>query len=112
MNPLLHRPSGTLVDGDLLISLRPDDAGWTFAGLLVVLLAPGVERSIELGDNEAVVLPLSAINVDVTIDDQRFRLDGRVSVFDRVTDFAYAPLGSTVALSALFLGFWVEALSR
>ena len=100
MSPSLHRPSGTLAVGDLAVSLGPDDAGWAYSGLTVVLLTPGVERSIDLGDSEAVVLPLSAIDVDVTIDDQRFRLDGRVSVFDRVTDFAYAPKGATVVLSA------------
>ena len=100
MSPSLHRPSGTLTDGDLAVSLSPDDAGWAYSGLVVVLLAPGVERSIALGDSEAVVLPLSAIDVDVTADGEHFRLDGRVSVFDRVTDFAYAPKGSTVVLSA------------
>jgi 5-deoxy-glucuronate isomerase len=63
-------------------------------------LAAGVERSIDLGDNEAVVLPLSATDVDVNIDGQSFTLDGRISVFDRVTDFAYAPLGATVVLTA------------
>lgn len=100
MSPSLHRPSGTLAVGDLAVSLGPDDAGWAYSGLSVVLLGPGVERSIDLGDSEAVVLPLSAIDVDVTIDAQHFRLDGRVSVFDRVTDFAYAPKGATVVLSA------------
>ena len=61
-------------------------------------LAPGVERSIDLGDSEAVVLPLSATDVDgrpSTI--SGFALDGRTSVFARVTDFAYAPLGADVA---------------
>ena len=100
MSPSLHRPSGTLTDGDLAVSLSPDDAGWAYSGLVVVLLAPGVERSIALGDSEAVVLPLSAIDVDVSVDGEHFRLDGRVSVFDRVTDFAYAPKGATVVLSA------------
>ncbi len=100
MSPSLHRPSGTLADGDRAVSLGPDDAGWAYSGLIVVLLAPGVERSIDLGDSEAVVLPLSAVDVDVTVDDQHFHLDGRVSVFDRVTDFAYAPKGATVVLCA------------
>jgi 5-deoxy-glucuronate isomerase len=100
MSAALHRPAGTLVDGDLAVALTTDDAGWTYAGLLVVVLAPGVERSIDLGDSEGVVLPLSAIDVDVIVDGIYFRLDGRVSVFDRVTDFAYAPLGATVVLSA------------
>jgi 5-deoxy-glucuronate isomerase len=100
MSASLHRPAGTLADGDLAVSLSPADAGWAHSGLLVILLAPGVERSIDLGDNEGVVLPLSATDVDVTIDGERFRLDGRVSVFDRVTDFVYAPRGATVILNA------------
>jgi 5-deoxy-glucuronate isomerase len=100
MSPSLHRPAGTLADGDLSVSLTPDDAGWTYSGLVVILLAPGVERSIDLGDNEAVVLPLSATDVDVAVDGEHFRLDGRVSVFDRVTDFAYAPRGAKVIVTA------------
>ena len=100
MSPSLHRPSGTLADGDLAVSLGPDDAGWAYSGLVVVLLAPGVERSIALGDSEAVVLPLSATDVDVMVDGEHFHLDGRVSVFDRVTDFGYAPKGATVVLRA------------
>ena len=100
MNPSLHHPSGTLRDGDLAVSLAPVDAGWTYSGLVVISLAPGVERSIDLGDNEGAVLPVSALDVDLAIDGQRFHLDGRSSVFDRVTDFAYAPKGATVVVSA------------
>ena len=100
MSPSLHHPAGSLSAGDLSVSLTPDDAGWTYTGLSVVSLAPGVERSTDLGDSEAVVLPLSATDVAVTIDGQSFKLDGRISVFDRVTDFAYAPLGATVTFSA------------
>ena len=112
MSTSLHRPAGTLAAGDLTVSLTPADAGWTFAGLIVVSLAPGVERSIYLGDNEGVVLPLSATDVDVTIDDQQFRLDGRVSVFDRVTDFAYAPLRAKVGLKAAAGGEVAIATSK
>jgi 5-deoxy-glucuronate isomerase len=108
----LHRPAGTLADGDLAVSLTPDDAGWTFAGLNVVLLAPGVERSIDLEANEAVVLPLSATDVDVVIDGQPFTLDGRISVFDRVTDFAYAPLGAHIVLRSAGGGEVAIATSR
>jgi 5-deoxy-glucuronate isomerase len=96
----LHRPAGVLADGDLQVSLTPDDAGWTYTGLMVFSLAPGVERSIALDGSEAVVLPISATDVTVDIDGARFTLDGRVSVFDRVTDFAYAPRGAEVRLTA------------
>ncbi len=112
MSPSLHYPAGTLSAGDLSVSLTPYGAGWTYTGLSVVSLAPGVERSIDLGDNEAVVLPLSATEVAVTIGGQSFRLDGRISVFDRVTDFAYAPLGATVTLSAAGGGEVAIATSR
>ena len=108
----LHRPAGTLADGDLAVSLTPDDAGWTYAGLSVVSLAPGVERSIDLGVSEGVVLPLSATDLDVTIDGQYFNLDGRISVFDRVTDFAYAPLGSHIVLRAAAGGEVAIATSK
>ena len=100
MSPSLHRPAGTLAADDLSVSLTPADAGWTYAGLKVVSLASGVERSIDLGDSEGVVLPLSSTDVVVNIDGQSFTLDGRISVFDRVTDFAYAPLGAKVVLNA------------
>src|SRR3954469_25141468 len=100
MSTSLHHPSGTLADADFSVALTPAVAGWAHTGLLVVFLQPGVERSIDLRDNEAVILPLSAIDIDVTVDDAQFHLDGRISVFDRVTDFAYAPLGATVVLRA------------
>ena len=112
MSTSLHRPAGTLATGALAVSLTPADAGWTFAGLIVVSLAPGVERSIDLGDNEGVVLPLSATDVDVTIDGEEFHLDGRISVFDRVTDFAYAPLRATVGLKAAAGGEIAIATSK
>jgi 5-deoxy-glucuronate isomerase len=112
MSSSLHHPAGTLTNGDLAVSLTPAEAGWTYSGLVVVSLVPGVERSIDLRDTEAVVLPLSAIEVDVAIDGDRFHLDGRISVFDRVTDFAYAPRGATVVVSASAGGEIAIATSR
>jgi 5-deoxy-glucuronate isomerase len=108
----LHRPAGSLSDGDLAVSLGPAAAGWTYTGLQVLSLAPGVERSIDLGDAEGVVLPIAVVDLVAVIDDQRFDLDGRVSVFDRVTDFAYAPKGATIRLSAPAGGDVAIATSR
>jgi 5-deoxy-glucuronate isomerase len=108
----LHRPAGVLADGDLQVSLTPDDAGWTYTGLMVFSLAPGVERSIALDGSEAVVLPISATDVTVDIDGARFTLDGRVSVFDRVTDFAYAPRGAEVRLTTSHGGEVALATAR
>ncbi len=98
--PTLYHPHGTLAAGGADIVLTPDVAGWTYCGLTVVDLLPGVPQTITLDGAEAAVLPLSAVAVEVTIDDEAFDLDGRHSVFERVTDFAYAPLGATITLLA------------
>jgi 5-deoxy-glucuronate isomerase len=112
MSKLFHKPAGSLADGDLTVALAPGDAGWTYSGLLVVLLEPGVERSTNLGDSEAVVLPLSATDIEVRVDDERFSLNGRTSVFDRVSDFVYAPKGALLSLKSAGGGEVAIATSR
>ncbi|HWM23016.1 MAG TPA: 5-deoxy-glucuronate isomerase, partial [Ilumatobacteraceae bacterium] len=94
----LHRPHGSLADGTDPVALDPDDAGWSFTGLRVLSLAPGVERSISTGDSEACLLPLSATAVSVQCDDEQYVLAGRSSVFARVTDFAYIPRDAAVSV--------------
>ncbi len=96
----LHHPAGSLADGSSSVVLTPEAAGWTYCGLEVIELAPGRRHTISLQGREAAVLPLSATDVTVTIDSEEFRLEGRRSVFARVTDFAYAPLGADVTLRA------------
>ncbi|MGC7096943.1 5-deoxy-glucuronate isomerase [Amycolatopsis lurida] len=96
----LHRPAGTLADGDDPIRLGPEDAGWTYTGLRVLRLAAGATRTIETGEFEAFVLPLSG-GCEVEVDSERFSLQGRDSVFARVTDFAYVPRDASVTLSTV-----------
>ncbi len=104
-------PAGTLTDGADPVLLTPEDAGWTYSGLRVLALAPGERRTLDTGDSEIFVLPLSATGVTVEVhgaSPQTFELDGRTSVFARVTDFLYvgrdieytisAPHGGEVAL--------------
>jgi 5-deoxy-glucuronate isomerase len=94
----LHRPHGSLVDGADPVALDPDAAGWSFTGLRVLSLVPGVERSIPTGDSEACLLPLSATAVSVRCDGEHYTLAGRPSVFARVTDFAYIPRDAAVSM--------------
>jgi 5-deoxy-glucuronate isomerase len=54
--------------------------------------------AFDTGDQEVIVLPLAG-SCTVTVDGERFELEGRESVFDAVTDFAYAPIGSRVEIS-------------
>ncbi|SDN19236.1 5-deoxy-glucuronate isomerase [Allokutzneria albata] len=95
----LHRPQGTLAAGGDPILLTPEDAGWTYCGLRVLVLEPGEPRRIETGEFEAFVLPLAGGCV-VEVDGQRFELEGRGSVFTRVTDFAYVPRDASVTLTS------------
>ncbi|SFB05323.1 5-deoxyglucuronate isomerase [Amycolatopsis marina] len=95
----LHHPSGTLRDTDDPVLLTPEQAGWRYTGLRVLRLAPGVPRTIETGEFEAFVLPLSG-GCTVSVDGHRFVLRGRDSVFSRVTDFGYVPRDAVVELFA------------
>jgi 5-deoxy-glucuronate isomerase len=94
----LHRPHGTLTDGIDPIRLGPEDAGWTYTGLRVLSIAPGATRTVSTGEFEAFVLPLAG-SLTVEVDDLRFELAGRDSVFTRVTDFAYVPRDAYLTLS-------------
>ncbi|WP_405177517.1 5-deoxy-glucuronate isomerase [Nocardia sp. NBC_01377] len=95
----LHRPSGTLADGNDPVSLTPEDAGWSYTGLRVVLVPAGSTRILHTGDSEAFVVPLAGSGT-VHVDGLTFELRGRDSVFTRVTDFAYIPRDAEVRLSS------------
>ncbi len=108
----LHLASPTLANGDDPVVLTPDRAGWAHTGLRVLDLAAGVSRTVETGDNEMIVLPLSAVDVDVVVGDAMFRLDGRETVFARVTDFLYVGRDSVFSMSASGGGEVALATSR
>ncbi len=95
----LHLPAGSAgVDGDAL-RITPESAGWTFCGLRILRLEPGESRTVATGDDEVAVLPLAG-SATVAVEDERFELEGRSSVFERVTDWAYAPIASELRLSS------------
>jgi len=80
-------------------TITPEQAGWTFCGLRIVRLEAGGSCALTTGNEELAILPLAG-SASVEIDGRRFELEGRASVFERVTDWAYAPIGSDVALSS------------
>jgi 5-deoxy-glucuronate isomerase len=96
----LHRRAGSLADGADPVRLTPEQAGWARCGLRVLRLVDGEERTIATAEDEVVVLPLSMMGLGIDVDDQRFELDGRSSVFDRVSDFVYVGRDSRIALRA------------
>jgi 5-deoxy-glucuronate isomerase len=97
--PRLHlRGGGATAQGDLL-DVTPVSAGWSFSGLRVLRLAPGTTRVLHTGPDEALVLPLSGA-CEVRCGGERFALEGRGSVFDRVSDFAYVPRESVLEVAS------------
>jgi 5-deoxy-glucuronate isomerase len=103
----LHRPFGSAAGEDPgdLVQITPEDAGWEWCGVRVLRLAPGEPRIVTTGPSEVFVLPLSG-SLEVTVAPEgadveaTFDLAGRRSVFERVTDFAYAGRDSVLTLSS------------
>ena len=95
----LLRPAGTLADGPDPVDLTPEEAGWGFAALRVIALAPGDRRVLTLEGFEAALLPLSG-SCHVEVGSQAFELDGRPDVFSRVSDFAYISQGSEAVVTS------------
>ena len=91
-NSDLLRPDGTLSDGSDPVLVTPETAGWTYSGLRVFTLTPGESRTFATESNEMAILPLSGSCV-IEVEDKRFDLEGRASVFSRISDFAYVPIG-------------------
>ena len=77
--------------------ITPERAGWTFCGLRIVRLEG--RQAFQTGGEEFAILPLAG-SATVEIDGRRFELAGRTSVFERVSDWAYAPIGAEVTLSS------------
>src|SRR4029077_13543553 len=84
----------------------PEDAGWTWTGLQVLALSPGVPTTVRTGESEAFVLPLAGQGISIDIADEKgdalgsFTLRGRSSVFAAVTDFCYVGRDSVITLSS------------
>ncbi|CCH78948.1 Myo-inositol catabolism IolB domain protein [Nostocoides japonicum T1-X7] len=97
-------PLGTAADGPWQVAIDDRQDGWTHTGLYVATLEPGAAADLDLGDREAVVVPLSggAVVTARTPDGEshEVRLGGREGVFAGPTDVVYVPRGSTLTVSA------------
>jgi 5-deoxy-glucuronate isomerase len=79
---------------DVDLQITPEEAGWAFCGLRVV----GGDIAFDTGEDELIVLPLEG-GAEVTVDGERFALEGRKGVFDGPTDFVYAPRDARVEIA-------------
>ncbi|MEE9415402.1 MAG: 5-deoxy-glucuronate isomerase [Acidimicrobiales bacterium] len=99
-NTKLHQPAGSLSDGSDPIHLTPEQAGWNYSGLRVLKLEAGVTRIVQTGEFEMAILPLSGAGMTVDCEGEHFELEGRETVFSRVTDFAYVPRDSEFEIAS------------
>lgn len=95
----LYVPKGASANAQYAVDIDPKRAGWSHSSLRVVELAPGGTHTFTTGDSEWIVLPLGgACTVD--IEDKKFQLLGRESVFAGVSDFAYVPRDARVQIAS------------
>jgi 5-deoxy-glucuronate isomerase len=95
--PRHHLPAGSIQTGNFELEVTQASSGWTYASLRVLSLQPGGEVSIKTGPEEMLVLPLSG-SCEVSARGTDLVLEGRRSVFSRVTDFAYVPRDAAVTV--------------
>jgi len=71
--------------------VTPESAGWSYAGLRIVRLVPGVPVTLETGEDEVFVVPMSG-SLRLTVGGAfaaTFALTGRPSALSHLTDTAY-----------------------
>jgi len=91
-------PAGSTADGAVTLRISPETAGWAYSGMTVLTLS-GAEIPVDLVQDEAVIVPLSARDVTVVVDDETYVLRGRDGVFAGVSDWIYVPVRSRVTIS-------------
>ncbi|MFE9689166.1 5-deoxy-glucuronate isomerase [Micromonospora sp. NPDC005806] len=96
------RPYGSATEDGFPVSITDAVPGWRHTTLRVAELDPGGRVELDLGDSEAVVVPLRG-GCAVTAADSagrhhEARLAGRPDVFAGPTDVAYVPRGSRLTV--------------
>ncbi len=97
MNSDFHRHAQEPDADGFTVAITPESAGWRFSSLTILELRPDQSTIFPTGESEWIVLPLSGSCV-VHCNRQSLELEGRESVFSRVSDFAYVPRDATVTV--------------
>jgi 5-deoxy-glucuronate isomerase len=79
------------------VDVTPESAGWTESSLKVVELASLQELSLNTGDTEVMILPLSG-SATIESGNEMFELSPRASVFDGPADMVYLGTGQAYTL--------------
>lgn len=96
----LYLPAGSAATRGYDLEVTPEVAGWTHSSLrTLTLAAAGAARTIDTGDEEMLVVPLSG-GAAVSVGTTEYVLAGRPDVFAGPTDVAYLPVGATATIRA------------
>jgi 5-deoxy-glucuronate isomerase len=96
-----YLPAGSAAHGGHDVSVTAAEAGWNYCGLTVRTLTAGESFTFVSDGFECAVLPLAGGSLTVEAETKRFALEGRETVFARVTDAAYIPLDTEVRVSSV-----------
>ncbi len=99
----LHRPA--------VETITPENAGWGYSGLRIVTLVAGGQYRADTGEDEVVVLPLAG-SCTVEAGSEGAALTGRDSVFEAVSDLAYVPRSTRLAITSEPGGRFALATAR
>ncbi len=102
---------GEHAEGPFSLVITPRTAGWSYSSLRILELGAGEHATWSTGEDETIVLPLSG-SCEVECDGQRLELQGRRSVFSRVSDFAYVPRDAEVTVASLAGGRFALPAAR
>ncbi|MDD7965286.1 5-deoxy-glucuronate isomerase [Actinomycetospora lemnae] len=95
----LHLPAGAAATHGYDLEVTPAVAGWTHSSLRTLTLPAGAAHTLDTGDEEMIVVPLSG-GVTVTDGTTEYVLSGRTDVFAGPTDVAYLPVRTTATIRA------------
>ena len=100
------RLAGTTADDEYDTRIQPGgpstgagSEGWHHTGLLVTDLAAGESRTVQTGEQEWIVVPLSG-SANVEVEGVSYELAGRVDVFSAATDVLYVPRDSAFSVTS------------
>ena len=82
------------------VVITPKSAGWQYCGMEIFDFNKSKTHLIKMDQREGVLLSLSAENIEVLVNNESFKLQGRTGVFAGISDWIYIPVGSEVKISA------------
>lgn len=99
MTRAVYFPAGSVVCGQDLVRLTPQQAGWSFAGLRVIEMPAGASQTVNTGGDEFAILPLRG-GAEITVGGEHLVLRHRPSVFSELPDVAYIPRGAEFTVTS------------